>query len=292
MVSPVVCHPKFVLANRISLAKHTEYDEKWVEALVKQQPSILGLGENVQFVSSQIKNSNGGRLDLVLKDEEVIYSVELMLGQLDESHIIRSLDYWLRNQTRQNFLNYEHIAVLVAEGVLSGRFTEVVRYLSSKTNLVVIELAALQVQEYVTLHCTTIFDGSAAVEDDVEQESGGSLSDWPSDTLALVRNILDLVKPTINETIEPNPRKDQIGIRVGNKVQNFIVFTPKADFVRVAVYVNDPEQWSTRLQHAGIKVLSSQQGSRVRFRLTQESFDRNRDLMKEICIDSGKAWFE
>ena len=288
MATPVCVSPKFVLGKRFSLAKHPEYDERWVEDLVKHTPSILGLGAGVQFVSSQIRNSNGGRLDLLLKDEDeaIVYSVELMLGQLDETHIVRSLDYWLRNQTRHTYKEYEHVAVLVAEGVLTCRFADVVRFLSSKVNLVVIELAGLQVQEYVTLHCTTIFDGSTSIEDDIE----GPATTWPQDTLVLINKILDLTRSATTDPIAPNPRQDGIGVKVGNKVQNFLFFKPKQTFVRVAAFVNDPEQWASQLQQAGIKVLGSQSESRVRFRLTAEILEKNRDLIAALCLESATSW--
>jgi len=292
MESPSVAKAEFVLAKRFSLAKHPEYDEKWVECLLKENPSILGISSGVQFVSSQIRNSNGGKLDVLLKDddEERVYSVELMLGQLDETHIIRCLDYWLRNKTRHIYREYEHVAVLVAESVLSSRFAEVVKLLSSSVNLIVMELAALQVQGYVTLHCTKIFDGVTPVEADIEVEPVGPAVTWPPDTLALVNNVLDLARPAVNDTIAPNPRQDGIGVKVGNRVQNFLFFRPKQTFVRVAAFVSDPEQWGSKLQLAGITVLSSQSESRVRFRLTPEILDKNRDLIGVLCIESAKSW--
>jgi hypothetical protein len=286
---------KFVIGKRIDLKKHSEFDESWVERQIEQQPSILGLGEGLEYVSSQLTNSNGGRLDLLLKDEETVFSVELMLGALDGEHIVRSLDYWLRNQARPQYPkpDYEHVAVLVAERILSRRFTDVARFLSSRVNLIVIELAAIQVEQYVALHCTTIFDGTPTVEDDVEQAIVSGLGDWPSDLKSLMENVVELAKPVVNGSVELNPRNDdRVGVRVGNRVNNFIVFAPKRKFLRVEAKVSDPEAWAAKLKEAGFDVLGSYRGSRVRFHLTPQLFQEHQELVGEVCVESAKAWFE
>jgi hypothetical protein len=290
--SPALSRPKFVLGKRISLKNNPEYNETWVEGLIKQHPSLLGLSDKVEYLSSQITNSNGGRLDLILKDDETIYSVELMLGALDETHIVRCLDYWLRNQTRPQFQENEHIPVLVAEHVLSSRFAEVAKMLSSRTNLIVIELAAIQVQEYLTIQCTTIFDEAPSIEDDVSPRPGGSFKDLPSELRTIAEDVLELVRPVVNGPAQLNPRNDdRIGIRVGNRVSNFIIFAPKNKFLRVDAKVSDPEAWATKLQAAGIRAWVGY-GSRVRFRLTPEVFNEHRQLIGEVCVESARAWFE
>lgn len=286
--SPALGRPKFVLGKRFSLANNSEYNEAWVEALIKQNPSMLGLGDKVEYLSSQIRNSNGGRLDLLLKDDETIYSVELMLGSVDETHIVRCLDYWIRNQTRRQFQDYDHVAVLVAEHVLGCHFTEVVRFLSSRANLVVIELAAIQVEEHLTLTCTTIFEGNPTIEDDVEPEDG---TPWPPDSMALAKDVLEIIRPNINEPLELNLRKYDIGLKVGNRVRDFIIFVPRREFLTVYADVPKPEDWAKKLGEAGITILRSYEHS-VSFRLTQDRLKANRDLIQELCAESAKASFD
>jgi len=58
-----------------------------------------------------------GRLDLLLYDpeNEKRYEVEIMLGRIYESHIIRAVEYW--DIERKRFPNYEHCAVVIAEDI-------------------------------------------------------------------------------------------------------------------------------------------------------------------------------
>ena len=51
---------------------------------------------------SERRQPSGGRLDLLLTDVEnrVRYEVEIQLGPLDESHIIRTIEYWAIERRR------------------------------------------------------------------------------------------------------------------------------------------------------------------------------------------------
>ena len=60
-------------------------------------------------------------------EEHARYEVEIMLGTLDESHIIRTIEYW--DIERQRFPSYEHVAVIVAEEITS-RFFNVIGLLN------------------------------------------------------------------------------------------------------------------------------------------------------------------
>jgi len=86
---------KFVKAERIWLANHPEYRETWVQQRIAEDPSILGLGDLV-LKDKERSQPRAGRLDLLLQDAEssIRYEVEVMLGSTDESHIIRTIEYW------------------------------------------------------------------------------------------------------------------------------------------------------------------------------------------------------
>jgi hypothetical protein len=81
--------------ERISLKTHPEFNERWVQDLIANDASILGLGELVVRDREKVQ-PRGGRLDLLLQDPETKrrYEVELQLGSTDESHIIRTIEYW------------------------------------------------------------------------------------------------------------------------------------------------------------------------------------------------------
>ena len=59
-----------------------------------RRPSIRGLGD-LQPLNKEKSQSSGGCLDILLKDREdnTMYEVEVMLGETDPSHIIRTIEY-------------------------------------------------------------------------------------------------------------------------------------------------------------------------------------------------------
>ncbi len=85
---------KFIKPEFFSLRDHEEYNEKWVQDRIAENPSILGVG-NLLLKDKERRQPRAGRLDLLLKDPESgqHYEVELQLGQTDESHIIRTIEY-------------------------------------------------------------------------------------------------------------------------------------------------------------------------------------------------------
>src|SRR5262249_43509849 len=101
-------------------------DEKWLQDQIRT--SLLGLGE-LEIVSREHRQPVGGRIDFLMRnsDSGTYYEVELMLGALDESHIIRTIEYW--DVERQRRPRSDHRAVIVAETITS-RFFNVLRLLN------------------------------------------------------------------------------------------------------------------------------------------------------------------
>src|SRR5260370_9337775 len=155
---------KFADSEHVSLASHPDYDEAWLENLIRDKVSLLGLG-NLDVVSAQKSQSREGRLDLLLRDSknQINFVVELMLGTLDETHIVRTIEYWLRERSQKGNDDYDHIAVLAAEDVLGNRFVDVVRFLSQQMPLVLLEIHALRVEDRLTVQFIRVFDGRDTV---------------------------------------------------------------------------------------------------------------------------------
>jgi hypothetical protein len=85
---------QYAKATKIWLKNHPEFDETWLKTLIAADPSILGLGDLVLKETERMQ-PKAGRLDLLFQDSEIDkrYEVELMLGRVDESHIIRCIEY-------------------------------------------------------------------------------------------------------------------------------------------------------------------------------------------------------
>jgi hypothetical protein len=80
-------------------------DEKWLQDKIKDDPSLLGLGE-LEIAGREHRQPAGGRIDFLMRDAEAetYYEVEVMLGPLDETHIIRTVEYWdIERQRRPQF---------------------------------------------------------------------------------------------------------------------------------------------------------------------------------------------
>lgn len=284
----------YIASQPFSLKSHPGFDESWLERQIVEHPEILELGAT-KVVRSQTLQKSGGRVDLLLKDEdnEVFYTVELMLGTLDASHVVRALDYFLRERTRTETEDWTHVAVLVAEDIRTSRFLDVVRYLSTLMPLIVIELSALRVGENLTLKGTRLFDGTTEPEGEIEQQEDYTREYWlknsSSASIELVEEFFPILQKLAAD-LRQTYKKYFIGIAIGNRPENFVYFSPKRDFVRVTAQISDPPHWKKRIGDAGFKLLESGKG--VRFRVSPEQFEQHRDLFVELFDQSYREWFE
>src|SRR5229473_3725176 len=115
--------PKLTKATPITL-REAGVTESWLENEIEKDPTILRLGD-VTIIERQRRQEKAGRLDLLLEDDsgDKRYEVELMLGETDASHVIRSIEYW--DIERRTWPGYEHCAVLISENVTT-RFLNVI----------------------------------------------------------------------------------------------------------------------------------------------------------------------
>ena len=103
-------------------------------------------------------------------ESETYYEVEVMLGTLDESHIIRTIEYW--DIERQRRPDYEHRAVIVAEQITS-RFFNVLRLLNRAVPMFAVQLSAFRLDDGgIVLHPVTVLDV-------IEEITEGTVVDQP-----------------------------------------------------------------------------------------------------------------
>lgn len=284
----------YVQAEPFSLKDHPGFDESWLEKQIKDHPEVLGLGA-ARPVRSQTHHKSGGIVDLLLRDEdnEVYYTVELMLGPVDASHLVRTIDYFLREQTRPDSEEWEHVAVLVAEDIRGSRFINVAEYLSKKMPLIVMELSALRVGEYVTLKGVRIFDGTQDQEERIEQQEEITPESWAKkssrESMQLVTQFEGILQGLVSDL--RLTYKSFIGIAVGNRAQNFVYFNAKREFVRVHVpQINNAADWKMRIEKSGFKLLEG--GDGLKFRVFPQQFESHRDMFVELFKQAYKEWFE
>jgi hypothetical protein len=132
-------------------------NEKWLQDQIQKDTSILGLGE-LDIIGKEHKQATGGRIDFLMYDDEddLFYEIEIMLGTLDESHIIRTIEYW--DIERQRRPTSEHRAVIVAENITS-RFFNVLRLLNRSVPMIAIQLGAFKLDDNsIVLHAVPILN--------------------------------------------------------------------------------------------------------------------------------------
>jgi len=118
----------YVKFEKINLKTHPDFTEKWVQERIAADPQILGLGDIILKDKERIQ-PRAGRLDLLFQESDGNrrFEVELQLGALDESHIIRTIEYW--DIERKRYPQYDHTAVIIAEDITS-RFLNVISILN------------------------------------------------------------------------------------------------------------------------------------------------------------------
>src|SRR4029077_20223000 len=83
------------------------------------------------------------------------YEVELQLGSTDESHIIRTIEYW--DVERKRYPQYEHTAVIVAEDITS-RFLNVIQLFNGNIPLVALKMTAFKINDEIALTFVKVLD--------------------------------------------------------------------------------------------------------------------------------------
>lgn len=291
----------FAPSEKFSLARHKDFDEAWVEKTLREHPEMLNLG-TLSNNQSQLTQQRIGRLALLADNRNggQRFVIELMLGEMDASHLMRVMDYWLKRKSQDVDSDLEVVAVLVAEKVLLSRYFPLIQFLAQKLGshlpIIVIEMTALRVGGQMTLTFTKVIDSAQEeiVDDDIEgrvpTDHGYWISRSSEDGMYVVDKLISFLRE-IDSSISAKYNTGYIGITKGNRSNNFVWFSPKLNFVRVNVKVLDTESWQERLAGIGLEVIEAS-GKLVRFRLKKDQVDDSAALLKELLKASYSQRFE
>jgi len=130
--------------------------EKWVQQQIADDPSLLGLGDLILKDKERIQ-PRAGRLDLLLQDPETLkrYETEIQLGAIDESHIVRTIEYW--DIERKRYPQYEHAAVIVAEEI-TARFLNAIQLFNGAVPLIALKMTGYKVGSEHALTFVKVLD--------------------------------------------------------------------------------------------------------------------------------------
>ncbi|MGH7034349.1 MAG: hypothetical protein ACREFL_11520 [Stellaceae bacterium] len=272
--------------ERIFLKTHPEYSEKWVQSRIAEDTTILGLGDLVLLQQERIQPS-GGRLDLLLQDAETKrrYEVELQLGATDETHIIRTIEYW--DIERKRYPQYDHCAVLIAEDITS-RFLNVVSLFNGAIPLIAIQLQAYNVGEHFTLVFTTVVDelSRGLVDDDESAEATPTdRRDWENrvgpNTVALADELLGIVRE-FDPTLNLKYNKFYIGLVKNDRPNNFVTFVPLKRAFRLEPRIPRSEEIDARIEQEGFEVSYDKLWNRYRIEVSKEDIKKHQGFLREM----------
>jgi len=277
---------EFTKFETVSIKKHPVLDENWVQSRIAEDPSILGLGD-VVLKDRERPQPRAGRLDLLLQEVESNrrYEVEVQLGPTDESHIIRTIEYW--DIERRRFPQYEHTAVIVAEDITS-RFLNVISLFNGMIPLVAIQMRALKTGNSVGLVFTTVVDQMALglVEEDEEVQETTNRAYWEQrgskKTLAIADQLLDIAREH-DKALELKYNKFYIGLAKAGQPSNFVIFRPKKEFLRFEPRLKSTPEDQSFLESAGLDVMDyEKRWGRYRIRLQPGDVDKYRKVLSEV----------
>ena len=276
--------------EKISLKNHPEFNEKWVQARIAEDPSILRLGDVILKDKERIQ-PKAGRLDLLLQeaDGNRRYEVEVQLGATDESHIIRTIEYW--DIERKRYPQYEHTAVIVAEDITS-RFLNVISLFNGSVPLVAIQMSALKNDDKIGLVFTTVLDHMplGLIEEDEEADEATDRTYWEErgskDTVALADKLLEITK-THDSKLELKYNKFYIGLAKNGKPSNFVTFRPKKGFLVFEPRLQNSQEIQEQFESAGLDLMDyDKRWGRYRIRIHPKDFEKMKGILAKIIADS------
>ena len=285
---------KHVPLKTIKLKNHPELNERWLQDIIADDPSIIGIGDVILKDKERIHH-HAGRLDLLLQDADGIdrYEVEIQLGATDESHIIRSIEYW--DIERKRYPQYNHTAVIIAEDITS-RFLNVISLFNGSIPLMAIQVSAIQTAEGVGLHFTKVLDVQqlGLVDEDEEVAEITDRDYWLKRGTPKTVEMADKILSNIIEfdpDAEFNYNKFYIGLKFNGRSKNYSIFRPKKNFLGVAIKLPQTEENDEIINQAEITTLDYDNArGNYRLRINERELDKKLETIKQLIFNAKEKF--
>jgi hypothetical protein len=291
-IAPNEGNPKLTKAVPVNL-RDAGITESWLEEVIEKEPTILPLGE-VTVIERQRRQEKAGRLDLLLEDDsgDNRFEVELMLGKTDETHLIRTIEYW--DIERRKWPGYDHTAVLIAEE-LTARFLNVISLFSGSIPIMAIQVNGFYVEGKLVLHFVKVLDSRATRKDETPQIQAKATDRqyWISrasvPAVELVDRCLEIINSVANTPRKLTYNKSFIGLNDGMRPGNFVTFKPRKSVVRIKFEaLAQIEPSVKKLEESGLEV--STKNDDVRVTLTPKDFEENKELLTEMLQQATRDY--
>lgn len=277
----------YVKPEKISIKDHSDFNERWIQGIIADDPAILGIGDLILKDQERIQ-PRAGRLDLLLQDADTNrrYEVEIQLGKTDESHIIRTIEYW--DIERRRYPQYDHCAVIVAEDITS-RFLSVISLFNGFIPLIAIQMNALKIGESISLVFTTVLDELplGLIDEDEESHEVTDRSYWEQKrgtkaTVKMADELLEVIQ-TFAPEVGMKYNKFYIGMAKKGQPNNFVIFRPQKNGIRVEPRLDRSDEVEEMLVSAGLDLLDyDKKWRRYRIRLAKDDLKKHADLLTNL----------
>lgn len=261
-------------------------NEAWLQEQIMSDPSLLGFGE-LHVIHKERIQSSGGRIDFIMSDpdNEIRYEIEVMLGAVDESHIIRTIEYW--DIERQRYPTIDHRAVIVAEEITS-RFFNVIRLLNRAVPIIAIQLSSFRFSDEIVLQFIHVLDTNDFGADPDEDEPTELVDRgyWENKTNRQSLAVVDAIKELVpNAQANARITYNKHHIALGTSGYNFVWFHPRRVASHCHMHIKfgaeKRQEIIDRLEAAGIEAENQGRGS-IRLHLNVQDIANNHEILEDV----------
>lgn len=272
--------------EKISLLNNPDITEAVIQDKIAEDPSILGLGDLFLKDKERIQ-PRAGRLDLLLQDTETQrrYEVEIQLGKTDESHIIRTIEYW--DTERKRYPQYDHCAVIIAEDITT-RFNNVIGLFNGSIPIIAIQMNAYKFGNDVGLVFTTVLDelNLGLVDEDEEVKEPTDRNYWISrgteQTVGMADELLAVIN-SFSGGYKLNYTKFYIGLSKDQQSNNFVVLRPRKSGISIEIKLPYSDEVQNKIVESELDDMGYLKRWGVyRIRIDREDLTNKKDILKEL----------
>ncbi len=277
---------KLFKPEKIDIRTHSEISEVCIQQIIADDPSIIGIGDLILKDKERIQ-PRSGRLDLLMQDADSNrrYEIEIQLGKTDESHIIRTIEYW--DIEKKRYPQYEHCAVIIAEDITS-RFLNVISLFNGFIPLIAIQMNAYKFGDQVGLVFTKVLDEMrlGLVEEDEEVQEITNRDYWLKRGTDITVKMVDEVLEIINgfkSGFSLKYNKFYIGLAMDGQPNNFAIFRPKKNYMRLELKLPKTKENDELIEKNGIEEMDyDNRWGAYRIRLNKGDVKKHLDILMEL----------
>ncbi len=283
---------KIFKPEKIQISSLDKVNEKTIQEFIANDPSILGLGDLVLKDKERVQ-PRAGRLDLLMQDAETNrrYEIEIQLGKTDESHIIRTIEYW--DIEKKRYPQYDHCAVIIAEDITS-RFLNVISLFNGFIPLIVIQMNAYKFGNEIGLVFTKVLDEMplGLVDEDEEVAEATDRDYWlkrgTNNTVKMADEILEIIN-SFKPGYELKYNKFYIGLSRDSQPNNFAICRPKKNYMRLEIKLPKTDETDQIIEKNDLDEMGYDvRWGAYRFRLNKGDISKKQAIIKDLLENAEK----